>query len=251
MTTKPTDPQDEDGDWEYELEPPDEHVVEQAKQAARRELAAAEHKIDVDAVYRQIENRDDLGGAFDKIGERLRAGFGVKHLLIAITAIGVLLGLGTSGFFTGHLFAGLIVLSLVGLGAANLWLQWSDAQRREAAIRERARELARARGDAVPDEPPPPSFNPFEAVRDAIKQRKFTLRDLLLATTFAAVLLTLVRLLGSMSAAAAVMGAIAILGMVLHAIDYTAPRALVLAWWFAIAGYCVLTALNVAMGLLG
>jgi hypothetical protein len=249
MPNKPTD--DEDGDWEYELEPPDEHVVEQARQAARRELEAAEHKIDVDAVYRQIENRDDVGAAFEKIGERLRGGFGVKHLLIAITAIAVLLGLGMSGFFNGHLFAGLIVLSLVGLGAANVWLQWSDAQRREAAIRERARELARARGDVVDDEPEPAAKSPFETIRDTIKGRKYSLRDLLLATTFAALLLGLVRLTGSMSAAAAVMGAVAILGMVLHAIDYAAPRALVLAWWFAIAGYCVLTTLNVLTGLLG
>ncbi|MGL4513186.1 MAG: hypothetical protein ACRCT8_08855 [Lacipirellulaceae bacterium] len=243
---------DEDGDWEYEVEPPDEHVVEQARAAARREIASAEHKIDVDAVYREIENRGDFDAAFDRLKTEFRGGFGVKHLLIAITAIGVVLGLGMGGFFTGDAFAALIVLSLLALGAATVWLQWADARRREGAILERARELARSRGDEVPDAPQAPSLNPLEAIRNAIRQRgKFSLRDLFLATTFAAVLLGLVALTGSVSGAAAFMGVFAIVGMVLYAIDYTAPRPLVLAWWIAIAGYCVLAAATVLRNLLG
>lgn len=241
----PIEESPEENDAEYELEEVDEHVLAQEQARAKAEIRRARTAIDVDEVYREYNQQDD----YDEALKNLRPQFSVKTLLIAATLLGVLLGVWRGGVLTGQFFAALIMLSLIVLGGLHLWISWQEAKRHTQAIEKRKRQLTLDRGE----EPPASSAEEGPAIPSWAQELltgRFTTLDLLMATLAAAVLLTLVDLLGGPARAAGALGVIAIGGLALRAADINTPRFAVLAWWFALVAFGVMALLAVfAQGL--
>lgn len=237
---------DDADDFEYEIEPPDADVVLAAQRRAEEDLATAERVIDVDAVYRDLDNREGRDGAWEPGDLR----FSLKHLLIGTTAVGVLLGIWSAGLLSGQLFACFIGVSLVTLGGIHAFLDWRERRRREALVAQRRYELARARGDFDGDAPPAFAAD-FADLRQELREfLRFGVRELLIATAVAALLLVLVRLVG-VGGAAALVGLVALGGLALQAMDYELHRGVVVAWWVSILAFCLLLLGDLASSALG
>lgn len=249
----PLDP--EDDDFEYEVEPIDEHVVAQEQARGRAELQRAEAAIDVDALYRELDARTD----FDAALGALRPRFTLRNLLIAMTLVAAALGAWAGGLMTGSVFAALVCLSLLVLGSAHAWISYHDQRRREWILAKHEHERRRARvaqGIETDDDwnydepdPEPPLLDPIGELRALVrKRRRFSLSELLLLTAATAALLAIVRLTGSTGGAAALLGGLAIAGFAAQMADLAMPRRLLIAWWFSLAGFAVLTLASIALG---
>lgn len=251
----PNQPIDDDPD-EYEVEEVDQAILDHAKAQAKQELKRAETAIDVDEIYRELDQRAGLDGAF----EEFRARFSLRSLLWVMTGVALLLGLGGSGFFSsGTVFAVLIVMAVLGLAAAHAWLNHRERTRRAELLAKRAEQLRVARrqsGDPNDDEleeleepEPLPAGGVFASVADGLKlKQRLGLGELTVAVVFASVLVGLLALVGSPARGAAALGAIAVLGFAVQAAEVDVPRALILAWWLALIGYCLTTLLTWALG---
>src|SRR3954462_5616366 len=85
------------------------------------------------------------------------------------------------------------------------------------------------------DEPQPPNAVD-EMWQEAAAQKEpfhfqFSLREMLVVMTGAALSLALLRLLGGPAATATLLGLLAIGGLVLYALGYEPPQNMVMAWW--------------------
>jgi len=243
---------DEDDGLDYEVEEVDPAVLAHQQEQARQQLDQAKRAIDVDAVYRELERRDD----FDLEGFELR--FGVRSLLALTAGVAVLLGLWKVGAFNGHTFAALVCLSLIGLTAAHAWLGRRERLRQAEVVAFRRRQLREARrasgivddeDDDEADEPAPSAGG--DGMLSVLRSPKFSLGEMMLAATAATVVVALLAFAGSFTGAAAALGMLALIGFALQAADVDVPRPAVLAWWLALTGYCVLTLVTAVTGAAG
>lgn len=240
---------DEDDDFEYEVEPVDEEVLAREKARARLEVARAENAVNVDTVYQELNAPTDLDGLVGEIKVR----FSVRTLLIATTVIAILLGLAGSSLFSGAGFAGLICLSLFGLGSAHMWLNFRERQRREAAIAKRERQLAIAKRLAeepnwIPTdedravEEEQQLSNPIEDLLSIFSRApRFSLIEMMIGMTLAVVIVVVLQLTGSPAGGAVALGVLSITVFAMQAADMDVPRPLLIAWWLSLVGYCSLT----------
>lgn len=240
---------DTEEDDEYELEPVDAHVLEQERLRAAEQVRSAKQAVDIDAVYRELNDTPDPTFS----GFKLK--FGVKHLLIGITAVALLLGMLRSGMLGGSSFAVLIFLTTVALAGVNFWFGRVEQQRQQRAMLRRQQELARARGEVVePLEEDEPIDASLEAmVRDAIRSvrnLRFGLREIASAVVIAAAFMALPSVLGRDNAWA-LMGLAMISGLGCVAADVRPPRFVIAGWLIALAGYLLLTIVTAIGGALG
>lgn len=228
-------------DDDYELEPPDEEVTRNQQRRAQEELAKAQRAIDVDAVYRDLGPRDDLGDLVASVRPR----FSVRSILVATTAVAVVLGIGGSGLLNGTTFAIFLCLVLVGLGAAHGWLNYQEHKRQEEAIARRREELREARRGAgaeregVEEEdelPKPPT-----TAEVALAILRLSPGEWGGAVAIGVVTTALLAFAPSLPAAFGSMGAAAIIGLALIAADVALPRLLVVAWGIALVGLVVVS----------
>ncbi len=247
---------DPDDDFEYEVEPVDEELIAREKARARQEVIKAEAAVDVDAVYRELDGRDQFDAAFEKF----RAKFSLKSLLITMTVVAVVLGIGGSGLFNGTTFAGFIFVSLIGLGLAHAWLNFEERKRRAAVLARRDRQVRRAEHLAnhpdVPyeeeDDEPDPAGNPFtEFVGSLTTVPRFSIAELMISTTVASFVLVLLMFAGNSLRAAVALGFVTVAGFALQAADVQVPRPLILAWWLTLFGFCLLMLGSGMLGVAG
>ena len=66
---------------------------------------------------------------------------------------------------------------------------------------------------------------------------QFSLRELLMTMTVAAVTLGILRLMGSAETAATLLGLVALFGLVIYAVGYEPPQVVVLGWWLTLVLY--------------
>jgi hypothetical protein len=114
------DPEADDED-EYELEPPDEEIIAGAKRRADEAVAEASKTVDLNELYR---DHDDT--AINDLQDYLKDfkfQFGVKHLLMAMTALAVMFVLGRFVFGYGAL---LVILTFLALAGAYGWITWKE-----------------------------------------------------------------------------------------------------------------------------
>jgi hypothetical protein len=112
-------------------------------------------------------------------------------------------------------------------------MQPGGTARIEEEEEEEIEEVVR-RPDAAPDmwtEPPPPE--PF--------QLRFSMRSLLIMLTIAAVSFGLIRVLGGPGPTATILGFMAVAGLLVHALGFDPPQAVVLVWWSILALYVILS----------
>jgi hypothetical protein len=70
---------------------------------------------------------------------------------------------------------------------------------------------------------------------------RFSLRELIIAMTTAAVILGMMRLLGGPASTATVLGFVALIGLIIHALGFEPPQLVILGWWFILVMYVLLS----------
>jgi hypothetical protein len=243
-------PPDSDDD-EYELEAPDDSVDEVRRQAV---LDSLKSKIDIDAVYHEAE-RNRGTEILENWLRNFRFRFQVKHLLIATAVLSIALTL-----VKLHLFwTAVIVLFMASVAGLYGYLKWEERKHQIEADRKREELYAKRRahlGPQVPGHvvggpvaeatPPisdvPPLTNEVDlAWQEAMTKEQFrfqfSLRELLMTMTVAAVTLGILRLMGSAETAATLLGLVALFGLVVYAVGYEPPQVVVLGWWLTLVLY--------------
>jgi Flp pilus assembly protein TadB len=253
----------EGDDGDYELEPVDPELIAAEQRRAAAAIDAHRTSIDVNEVYRDVDaNRDsvilqDLAGRL----RNFRFQFQVKHLLIATALAAVLLTLHKLGV---RLFTVITFLIMGGVAGLTIYLKWEENKRQEEADRRRQKMYAARRAhqarlsgqevaEEVDDEPPLDATDQVAAHSVPARQFqfRFSLLQLLLAVTGAAVLLGLVTMLGGAANAATLCGLVALAGLAVPALGYRPPEIVVFGWWALLALYVVLSLLAAVWAGLG
>jgi hypothetical protein len=246
---------DGDGDDdEYELEPVDPEVIAAEERRAAAAINVHRTVIDVNEVYRDVDaNRDSA--IIQELAGRLRGyrfQFQIKHLLIATAVVAVVLTLHKLGVAFFAMFALLVMGGVAGL---TIYLKWEENKRQEEADRRRqkmyaarrAQQQAQLSGQVVeeePDDEPSLDLHEHAATPPApVRQLRFqfSLQQLLLAITGAAVLLGLITMLGGATNAATLCGLVALAGLIVPAIGFRPPEILIFGWWMLLVLYVVLS----------
>jgi hypothetical protein len=239
-------PPDDDGD-EYELEAPDEAIEERRRQDA---MASVERRIDINEVYADAE-RSRGSEILENWVRNFRFQFQVKHLLIATAVLAIVLTLFKLHVFLPVLFV-LIMLSIIGvtlyLRREDLKHQKEAAERREQIYAERRQKFGPGGTGSAVQTPvaPLPEMPPLQNEVDemwqvaANEERRFhfnfSLKEMMLAMTAAAVALGLLHIFGG-PAAATLLGLVALGGLFVFALGYDPPQAVVLGWWLTLILY--------------
>jgi len=250
---------DDDDSGEYELEPPDAHVVASEERRGQEAIEATRASIDIDAIYSDAD-RERGGEIMEGWIRGFRSGFRfqVKHLLIATAVLAIVLTLAKLDMLGTAVIVG-VMLSVAGL---FLYLQWQETKqqdeadrRRQALYAQRRAKFARAAGGGSPeaDEAPlmqePISITPLPSEVDEIYEKslkaqrfqfRFSMFELMAAMTVAAIVFGLTQFLGP-SSAATLLGLLALLGLGVHAVGFEPPGMVVLGWWMILVLYVLMS----------
>jgi hypothetical protein len=246
-----TAPDKDSDDDEYELEPPDPVADENRRRAARDSV---DPTIDIDDIYRDAD-RNRGAEILENWVRNFRFQFQVKHLLILTAVLAIILTLARLQIL-GTALVILIMLSVFGL---YMYLQWEEKKQQDEAARKREEVYARRRAQlearstghvvgtpAVPvaTAPPPVPELPNEVDETWLAAREkeafrfqFSLRELLMTMTIAAVTLGMIRVLGGAEVMATLLGLFALVGLILFATGYQPPQIVILGWWLIILLY--------------
>jgi hypothetical protein len=249
---------DPDETDEYELEPPDPEVLAGEQRRAHDAIESTRMSVDIDEIYREVERdrgREILEGWLHNFQFR----FQVKHLLIATAVLAILLTLYKLG-----LMALVVVAVMLSIAGVYLYLQWQEKKYHDEADRRRQQLYAQRRAqlgkkpapadaDAVPAqeaaEPAAPLPPLVTSQVDEIWQKarasqefrfRFSMQQLLVAITAAALVFGVVQLSGP-SNAATLLGLIALLGLVIYALGFEPAEVVVLGWWLILVMYVALS----------
>ena len=217
-------------------------------------MEAIESRIDIDEIYREAE-RNRGSEILENWVRNFRFRFQVKHLLIATAVLAIALTLVKLQYFWTTLIV-LIMLSVAGL---YVYLQLeekkqqaeAERKREELYARRRAQFAAKTSGHVVgtPEAPAAATLPEIPQLPNVVDQAwlearekqafrfQFSLRELILTMTVAAIVLGMIRLLGSPATTASVLGFVALLGLIILAAGYEPPQIVVLGWWFTVLLY--------------
>ncbi len=245
-------------DDEYELESPDASVVSAETRHAQEIAESANAAIDLDDIYREAE-RQHGGEILEQWIRDFRFHFQVKHLLMATAVLAIALTLSKFGL----LWMTLIILLMLSIAVLYGYVRWEerkheaevDRKRRELYARRReqfgARGAApagdeRVQASATTRAAAPPASNEVDEMWQAAIERepfrfRFSLSELIIAMTAAAVILGMIRILGGAAPTATILGFVALFGLVAHAMGFEAPQSVILGWWFILVLYVLLS----------
>ena len=249
-------------DDEYELEDPDEDVLQLARERTAENLRAASVALEVDDAQRAMEERH----VFSK-DDSLRFQFQVKHLLIATAVLAIVMTLAQFA----HGVAVLMVGVTAALIATHTYLNWAErkrldeasARRAEAFRRVRERQAAAATGgpaaatmydeqlddDPLGDDPRDADPDDLDQAAKPRFQINFGMADMLLAFTVAAVVLGIGAAI-SFKLLSVVLGLVAVVGLLAYGVGIQPPSKVVTIWWVTLVMYVVLSFLEV-VGVIG
>lgn len=246
-----------DDDAEYELEPPDADVIALQKQRAQEEIELSTLSIDVDEIYRDLDGRSDL--ELVEQGRNARFQFQIKHLLVLTAVVAVGMTLSQMKMIGAVLTLGALIAAGGTLAYMDLKQQrrWADAQRRFQAKYERRRQFfeRRERASAGSAQSPATIYDDLkfgkspgypEWASDAERPRapfrfQFSMWQLMVVMTVAAIVFSLIHLMGGPQNAASLLGFIALVGLFVHAFGLDPPEVVVLGWWLILLLYIVLS----------
>jgi hypothetical protein len=223
---------DDDDDAELELEPIDPEILAVERQRAARKTDEAVARIDPDELFRE-EGEIGLGVDWSSWkGFR----FTTRHLLILTAMCALVMTLFKS---VQNPCSGVAVLFAVALGAGWYWVLRQE--RRQETERARLREeffasqvkrrgAATESAAAVAGQALKPLGGRFDL------KFSYSLREMFIAMTVAAVVLGLIALVGS-DKMALILGLIALVGLAVQASGFDAPRMVVLGWWILLVLY--------------
>jgi hypothetical protein len=256
----PQPPPNVDDEGDYELEPPDATIIAAEQRRGKDSIEASRAAIDIDQIYREADR--DLGSELvEKWLKEYRFQFQVKHILIATALLAVALTLWKLEVLGKTLW----ILFMLGVASFYVYLQWQESKHQRAAQERRERMYARRRamqarqqGQQVDDEEllEEPADTPGVAPADEIAKEtsarlplrfQFSLKQLLVTMTIAAVIFGAVHWLGG-NHTATLLGFVAIVGLVVYAIGVNTPELIVLGWWLILVLYVLITMFSFIFG---
>jgi hypothetical protein len=251
-------PDTTDDDEEYELEPLDPAIVNAEKRHAKEVAEQVRASIDIDEVYREAE-RNRGTEILENWVRNFHYRFHIKHLVIATALLTILIAVDK----LGYLGLTLTALTIGSAACLYFYLNWHDRKQQAEAYEKRQelyaerRARSQAKGAAAAeDEPlapveltPPPVSSSSNEAADMWEEApapeplhiRFSLRSLMIAMTIAAVSLGMIHYLGGPGQTATILGAIAFVGLIVHALGFEPPQSLILGWWFILLLYVLLT----------
>ena len=231
-----------DDDDDFELEPVDPEIIKHQQERAKQKTREAEDAVDIDAAYEQGEFGDPVD--LEKLKEFR---FTERHLLIATAVLAMIMTL----FIRLKGCMGLFVSGCVALGV-GWWFVLREERRRLAEFAEQREEFAQRQamrrdiedGKSVP----PLEARRLETLSEAEEQKiaapafnfSFSMKELLITFIIAAVMFGLTRILG-VDTAALVLGAIALVGLIVQALGVEMPPLVVLGWWLLLVMFILVT----------
>jgi hypothetical protein len=227
--TKP--PIDDDDDFELELEPVDAEVLAHVQKRAAEKTEAAAGRIDVDELFRKGEH-SDLNVDWQS-WTQFR--FTTRSLLMLTAILAICLTMWQQLGGCSSLF----IVAVVALGAG--WYYVLRLEQKQDAERARQREefLAQMNSGqpATPlDKPPEPAAAPAAPLPRWNVKFAFSLKEVFITMTVAAIALGLIRAFGADNMAI-VLGLVALIGLVVQATGVDVPRIVVLGWWILLVLY--------------
>lgn len=244
---------DDDAD-EYELEEIDQSVLDHERERGEAELKKAESAVDVDRLYREMDSAADWDGLAGKV----RAQFGIKHLLILMTVVAVVLGMWQAGLFSsGAAFAFLIFLTLLGLGLTHAYINLKERRKQEELYASHRLQLLKSRQaageelDIDEEDFLPSKISPLdEFMQFVLPLRKFSAAEFFIALPIASVIAIPLAILGSTFQAISGLGILALTALAIQASGGEVPKVLILAWWFAVIAYVVISVAMAGLSML-
>jgi hypothetical protein len=226
-------PDDDDDDYELELEPVDPEVLAHDRQRGEARVEGAVSKIDVDELYRESDY-SDLNVDWNS-WKQIR--FTTKHLLMLTAMLALVLTLRI-------LLGGCNTLFIIGLAlVAGGWVYVMYLERQQEAVRARRREEFYAAGKSGEAPAAADASSAIDGEAAAVDTRPrfdfkvaFSLRELFITMTVAAVAMAFIRWLGA-EEMAVVLGLIALGGLIVQASGFDPPRPIVLGWWILLLLY--------------
>jgi hypothetical protein len=162
--------------------------------------------------------------------------FTTRHLLILTAVLSVVM----TFFQVFHQCTATFIIGVIALAGGWFWVMREERKQEEARQRRKRELLAGGVGqgdstfDELEEEAPQGGFS-FKF--------QFSMKQVLIAFAVASVLLAILSFVAP-DELAVFLGMIAFLGLVIHAMGFDPPPAVILGWW-------ILLVLNIAMGLLG
>lgn len=237
-----------DDDDDLELEPVDPEVIKHQQERVKRKSREAEDAVDIDEVFDAMDVGDPVD--FDRL-KQFR--FTTRHMLIATAVLAVVMTIITRlGGCMGLFVSGCTAL------AAGWWFVLREEKRRLAKINEErqrfkarmAAQRAAEDGEPVPEKTANVSSVQYEELNaewenENASQRdfkfSFSMKELLITFTIAAVMLGSVQLLGGPQNAALLLGLIALVGLVIQAFGVEMPALVTLGWWILMVLYILVS----------
>ncbi len=240
-------PDEADGGDDYELEPPDAEVLAAEERRAQETIDATRASIDIDEIYRDADRERGREIVEDWIRD-FRFRFQVKHLLIATAVLAIVLTLAKLDI----LRTAVVLVVMVSVTGLFLYLQWQERKQRVEADRRRREMYAQRRTHFERSSRPAgddADASMAGAVDEALGNAQgrpqfrfhFSLLELMAAMTVAAIIFGLVHLLGGASNTATLLGFVALIGLVIHALGFEPPEIVVLGWWLILVLYVLLS----------
>lgn len=236
---EPTD--NEDDDFELELEAVDPEILEHARQRATRHVQESEARAARLETFDAPSEADGLG-LDDLKGIR----FTTAHLLVATAALAVIMSLARTSGCNGLFFGGLVLLAFG-------WWWVLKKERDERRERERRRleievRLAAARQTGQKQPVPMEGLEPSEELppEKPALTFSFSVKQLFWAFTVVGLVLGLAAVMGTQNASW-MLGAIAVLGLILHAIGIELPGIIVFGWWVLLVLYVFMSLVAIFM----
>ncbi|MEX2169972.1 MAG: hypothetical protein WD851_11730 [Pirellulales bacterium] len=244
----PATSSDDEDVGDYELEGPDEQMLEAAHRRAEAEVEAARSSVDIDALYREAEAETD----WSEMWQGFRFQFQTKHLLLLTAVVAVI----TTAITEAGPLATIVLGVLFCLAGAHAFLAWREHQRqqrlevRRQQIYQRAH-LTRA-GTPAAELPP---LEPVEEVPEPVVEpepfRFSPSRNELIGTiAVATAIFCLIYFVGPNSASL-LLGLVALGGLVVHAVGFQPPGTVVLGWWLILVMYVIVSLLSAFRGAAG
>jgi hypothetical protein len=221
----PKPPPDDDDDYELELEPIDPEILAIERARGNHRTESVVERIDVDELYGDTGSYSDL--TVDWSGLR-HFRFTTQHLLVLTAVLAVVMTV----FRLLNPGKAIVVIGAVLLAAGWYWA--SRLERRQQA--ERARRRAEFFGQAAAMEASDASLASSESLPRVPFKFAFSTKELLIATTAAAVVLALLRIMGA-DALSMALGIVALTGLAANAMGYDPPPQVVLGWWLLLVMY--------------
>ena len=216
-----------DDDDEYELEPLDPEIlaIEKARGAKRTE--AAVEKIDVDELYGDTNDYSDLSVDLSQL-KQFR--FTTRHLLILTAVLAIVLTL----FTLLSKFQAIVAIAFVTL--AGGWFYASQLERRQQAERARRRAEFFRDGDKLAELADASLAAEVSRPRLDFKFA-FSMKELFITMTVAVIAVGIFTITGGPEVVSMIFGALALAGLIAHAMGAEPPRLVVLGWWLSLMIY--------------